>query len=332
MAAYREVSWKRNIRKIPEGLRLKIGEIQESSLVVVCIKPIKLADIEQGMYDHIGINVKKGRVSFVESILPPADMGPFSAKNAEGWEVKRTDLPMIKKNIHLGDRPIYGDWSNGSFSLWSERDVYQREFHEPRDYMIHVDLIKEADEKSPIYVFKFQIGVVLDKSSSDFDEDLLFCLNVLQENVGNCDVESSQKTRDDFISTIVVDWEIFPPGSLENFISKFKSRLGKLSGDQERIVTERVKEFSKLKPEAYIQGKGGFNYYIGAKISDNLVVFENIRYGNALYVLYESWESVSKRSRTDLIRGTDADFERIPHVDGWEEQLRAAVRKKRSKR
>lgn len=87
-----------------------------------------------------------------------------------------------------------------------------------------------------------------------------------------------------------------------------------------------------MNPKSYIVGKGGFSRYIGAKLGDELVVFENIRYGNALYVLYESWETVSKRSRLDLIQGTDADFERIPHVDGWAEQLRAAVRKKRTKR
>ena len=55
-----------------------------------------------------------------------------------------------------------------------------------------------------------------------------------------------------------------------------------------------------------------------------------MRYGNALYVLYENWGDVSQRSRIDLLKGTSADYERIPHVDGWVEQFRKAIRRSRS--
>jgi len=61
-------------------------------------------------------------------------------------------------------------------------------------------------------------------------------------------------------------------------------------------------------------------------------VFENVRYGNALYVLYENWEDVSQRSRIDLLKGTSADYERIPHMDGWEQQFREAVARRPSRR
>ena len=61
-------------------------------------------------------------------------------------------------------------------------------------------------------------------------------------------------------------------------------------------------------------------------------MFENVRYGNALYVLYENWEDVSQRSRIDLLKGTSADYERIPHMDGWEQQFREAVARRPSRR
>jgi hypothetical protein len=91
-----------------------------------------------------------------------------------------------------------------------------------------------------------------------------------------------------------------------------------------------VEEFRRLSPERFILGKGGFNRYIGAVLPHDIVVFENLRYGNALYVLYENWEEVSQRSRVDLIKGTSADYERIPHVDGWVVQFRKAVRRGQS--
>jgi hypothetical protein len=66
-----------------------------------------------------------------------------------------------------------------------------------------------------------------------------------------------------------------------------------------------------LKPEKYIRGVGSFDGYIGAQFAEDLVVFENWRYGNALYILYESWEEISKRSRVDLLGDHDAHFDRI---------------------
>ena len=51
---------------------------------------------------------------------------------------------------------------------------------------------------------------------------------------------------------------------------------------------------------------------------DDFVVFENIRYGNAIYVMFEGWESLSRKSRIDLLKGSREGFERIEHRDGWE--------------
>ena len=64
------------------------------------------------------------------------------------------------------------------------------------------------------------------------------------------------------------------------------------------IVAARLKLFAKLPVEKLIKGTNSFSSYIGALYADDLVVFENMNYGNALYVLYDDWQDVSKRSRT----------------------------------
>jgi hypothetical protein len=330
MAKYRKLTWQRNMRRIPASVAAKLQQIPDGvGIVPVCTKRIPATGLEGGDFGHLQMKLEGEQPSFPATLLPSADVGPYSHKNCNGWEVKRLDLPMVPKTIYLGDRPIYGDWSNGSFPLWQERMVYQVNEYGPTDYSIKIDLLQSSEGG---FVFKFGLDCVLDRSDPDFDEELLFCLNVLQENTGSCDIDRSDKTREEFVATTFVDWEIFPPGSLDRFLAKAKSGLGRANEEANRVIEERVAEFRRLSPERYILGKGGFNRYIGAVLPNDVVVFENIRYGNALYVLYENWEDVSQRSRIHLLKGTSADYERIPHVEGWGQRFREAVKRRPSRR
>ena len=72
-----------------------------------------------------------------------------------------------------------------------------------------------------------------------------------------------------------------------------------------------------------------FVRYFGAKYADDFVVFENLRYGNALYVMFERWQELSQRSRIDLLKGDHEGFERIEHREGWEDRLEAMVERYR---
>lgn len=64
----------------------------------------------------------------------------------------------------------------------------------------------------------------------------------------------------------------------------------------------------------------GSSAYFGAQFADDVVVFENINFGNAAYVLYEGWKEMSKLSRTELLRDENS-FDRIVHSKGWEKRL-----------
>ena len=59
---------------------------------------------------------------------------------------------------------------------------------------------------------------------------------------------------------------------------------------------------------------------------DDFVVFENLQYGNAIYVMYENWQAISQRSRVELLAGDPDSFERIVHRSGWIEQLTGRVK------
>ena len=178
---------------------------------------------------------------------------------------------MISKTVYLGERPIYGDWSNGSFSLWQQRMVYPIDEYGPPDYSVEIDLLQSFEDS---LVFKFVLDCVLDRGDADFDEDLLFCLNILQENTGSCDIDRSDKKHGRSMSR--QHWStgrFFSPGSIERFLAKAKSGLPKSDSKAGRVVEERVAEFRRLSPEGFILGKGGFNRYIGAVLPHDIVVF-----------------------------------------------------------
>lgn len=316
--------WKKNIRQIPNAVRVKVAN-GSGPLIVGTIKKISADVIGQGLYDHLSIRLGADGIEFESPVIPPPDVGRYSQRNVEGWEFPRKDLPKITKSFYM-EAPNYGDWSNGSHTVVHDRLVYQKEFREPRDIAISIEFLSVSEGVSKIYLMKFAVECVLDRDDPDFEDDLLFCLNLLQENVGAVDVYPSGTTREDFIKTLTLDWEIFPPGSVEEIVSRLSKKMRRMKAGTASVLRDRIETFSKLKPRAYIQGTGGFNTYVGAQFADDLVVFENVRYGNALYVLYDDWESVSRRSRIDLIRGTDADFDRIVHGPVWKEQLDAIIR------
>jgi hypothetical protein len=316
--------WKKNIRQLPNAVRVKVAN-GTGPLIAATTKRIPADVIGQGLYDHLSIRLGVDGIEFESPVIPPSDVGRYSQRNVEGWEFPRKDLPKITKSFYM-EAPDFGDWSRGSHTVVHDRLVYQKEFQEPRDIAVSIELLNASEGANPIYLMKFAVEFVLDRHDSDFEGDLLFCLNLLQENVGVVDVYPSGTTREDFIKTLTLDWEIFPPGSVEEIVSRLSKKMRSTKAGADAILRDRIEAFSKLKPKAYIQGTAGFNSYVGAQFADDLVVFENVRYGNALYILYDDWEAVSRRSRIDLIRGTDADFDRIIHGPVWKEQLGVIIR------
>lgn len=101
------------------------------------------------------------------------------------------------------------------------------------------------------------------------------------------------------------------------------------SPEAQQRFEERYDLLEDLRPVAFVNGTGGFSRYFGAKFADDLVVLENTDYGNAVYVMFEEWETLSQRSRTELLAGGTNGFVRIIHKPGWETTLRELVARRR---
>ncbi|WJI81265.1 MULTISPECIES: hypothetical protein [unclassified Mesorhizobium] len=225
------------------------------------------------------------------------------------------------------DTPNWGDWSKGYYTHTRTRDVFQRDFIPPKEVELSISLLETTSDGH--FALKFAIDQTLSRQATDFDNDLLYNLNLLQENVGAIDVFQSRATLAEYMQTVHIDWEILPPCAADQVIKRMLQGKRAVSESVQKVMEQRLRVLSRFKPEAYIAGTNEFLRYFGAKYGNNLVAFENLNYGNAIYVMYEDWERLSKRSRVDLLKGDREGFDRIEHRDGWEHKLGALLKRKK---
>lgn len=327
----REVKWKRNFLRVPNDLKEAVANFKGDLFVVAQTKKIPVQDIASGVYAHIGLKFENGVVVTADPpVVPRAKSGKWSDRNRNGWERKRRDLPMITKT-YSWETPNFGDASTyGTHVHYQDREVYQAEYYEARQYPVVAEVLQQPGAAN-VALVKFSVGTILSRKAPTLDYDFLLCVNLLQENAGVAGVFSSTATREEYIGTIALDWEIFPPGTTDAIITAVLKGK-KVSEKMRGVIEARVRLFNSLKPTAIIRGHGGFSTYIGAQFADDLVVFENVNYGNALYVLYDNWMEVSKRSRIDLIKGTSEKFDRFVHTDGWEDRFEEHMKNEKAKR
>ena len=316
---------------MPEDVLAKVNSLAGDDFKVACVKKVPAGDIAAGKYAHIGLVMKDDRLTFPAEQLPRPSNGRYSRINAQGEELVLKDEPMIPKTYSF-ESPNWGNWDYGSHTVEWDRMVYRREWFAPKELTLEMEVLGEEMKAEKTYVVRFGVSEVLNKKGlrfrrrAELSNDLFFDLNLLQENVGAADVYASTATRDDYLKTVYVAWEILPLGERDATIARILSGFKSPSDEVRRRIVERYDLLTKLKPDAVISGTSGFRRYFGAKFSDSLVVFENLEYGNAIYAMFEDWESLSKSSRIELLKGSKAGFERIVHSKGWKRRLKDLVR------
>jgi hypothetical protein len=315
---------KKNYRKIPQSLTLKIRDFGERDFVIACVRRISLERLQRGDFVHLGLSFGDGQPVFEPSVLPPARRGRFSRANLNGRVIVRRDLPKVLKSFSF-EVPNFGDWSKGSHTVTQTREVYQRDFIPPFESEIKIDLLRSPDSNRTEYVFKFAVDEVLNSAQPDCDERIFANINLLQENVGSIDAFSSDATLQEYLATMQVDWELLPVGTREGIVMRLLTGVRRNREQIARTIEERRNLLAKLNPIGWVIGSSGFRRYFGAQFRDDLVVFENIDYGNAAYVMFGNWATLSRLSRTELLR-SENNFIRILHRSGWEKKLSEVIR------
>ena len=128
-----------------------------------------------------------------------------------------------------------------------------------------------------------------------------------------------------YLETLHVEWDILPPGSVDEVLTRlFRGRVP--SAEERDTVKERYEFFTSLNPQKLVYGNSGFQRYFGAMVRPDLVVFENVKYGNAIYIMFGSWGELSKKSRVELLSGRCGNgFERVVHTSSWKERVKSLV-------
>jgi len=318
---------KKNVRSIPQAVRNRLQRIGNVPIVAGCARKYSASEIRNGELAHLGIQLRDDGLHFPDRIFPPTNQGKYSLRNIEGWEEPRHDLP-LETHHHPVETPNWGDSYNGTHTVWLPHKVRPKDFHPPRE----LELVLHCTNIAPgqdTYVIAARVDEVLAQDAHDFDDRLLENLNILQENLGACGAEPADTSVIEYARTLHLSWDILPPGSRNEALQRLF--LGRRPTQQQQdTAASRYDFFESLNPRQIIVGTSGFRRYFGALLEDSLVVFENIQYGNAIYVMYDNWQELSQRSRIDLLSGRIGDqFDRVIHLDGWETQVRLLVEARR---
>jgi len=318
---------KKNVRKIPKAVLSKLQRVTEPDIVAGCARKFAASEIREGVLAHLGIELTDAGLRYPERIVPPSDQGKYSLRNVEGWEEPRYDLP-LETGHHAAETPNWGDSYYGTHTVWLTHKVRPKDFHPPRE----LELVLHCSNPDPgqdSYVLAARVDEVLSRSAPDFEDRLLEDLNILQENMGACGAEPAGTSIEDYSRTLHLAWDILPPGSRDEALQRlFHGR--RPTRQQQDTAASRYDFFESLTPRQIIIGTSGFRRYFGALLEDDLVVFENIQYGNAVYLMYENWQELSQRSRIELLSGRLGDrFDRVIHREGWQTEVRLLVEARR---
>jgi len=314
---------KKNIRKVPTTIQARLKSLRGQDIVAGCSRTYTAEVLHAGILKHLDVALTETGLELPAPKVPPAGSGKFSYRNVFGYEVVRKDLP---KETHYNtvETPNYGDSYYGTHTVDLPYEKYPRDFYGPQMSTIKISSPETGPGKDR-YTLVFEVERVLNSQRKGFEADLLEALNLLQENVGHCGVQKSGATFGDYVSTMSVSWEVLPPGTREEAVARiFRNRQP--TSEEKGRVEERYDFLMSLTPQKLVYGMSGIQRYFGALLDENLVVFENIEYGNAIYIMFDDWKDLSKRTRTELLSGRfGKNFERIPHASGWKGKTKAVI-------
>jgi len=155
-------------------------------------------------------------------------------------------------------------------------------------------------------------------------------INMMLELFGSCEIVLENLAELSPAAERRVNWAMLPPGEhpWDHIVSHVEKVFSKKSPTVASAVLLRQEIIRSFEPTSIYRGLAGFSDYIAYTFpSQQIVVLESVFYGNALYVLGDNWEAVSRLTKSEIINGGLA-LERIIHSKGWVANLASALRAK----
>ncbi|MCO7614158.1 hypothetical protein NJH83_28365 [Pseudomonas chlororaphis] len=251
-----------------------------------------------------------------DSILA-SDIGKVSNFNTSGKEVKRKDLPLIKKSI-----PQYRTWKD-----WHGRehdgiqhrtmDVYPIDFISPPSEKLSLEDINGA-----IYIATRRIDLSSDPASA------MHLANLMLEYFSEFEIFDLSKHKILDVVARQLQWEVLPQGKYpwnktSDIVTPY---LTKLSQSEKGVIEHRMREISKYEPDFLATGRGGYSgYFVYGFTSKKLHFLESIHLNNATYVFGDNWEHLSSLTKEEIING-EHEHLRVIHDKKWTGKIRQMLR------
>ena len=257
-------NWKKSFRTLPVHLRARLAGIESENIKVLAGRFITEQEVATGLFESLGLTSATLQIGNSWEVVPPSNVGTRSKRNTEGWVQVRKDLPKITKYFYH-DIQNYGDASRYGWSTVAiPREVYERDEYPP--YLFHIEVSVKERRRDGDFGVMFAVDEVFLRSAPNFSEDLLFAINLLQENTGVSGLTAAENP--DFVFSSELNWELFPPGDLDAVAAALSTGCRAIP---EESVRERLQLFEQFRPTEYLRGLGGNDHYIGAKYADDRV-------------------------------------------------------------
>ncbi len=308
-------------RKVPEFILRKISNSKKHQFVVAAVNCFPITEIINGKFKKFGISYSDNKLVIAEKFVPRISSGRYSKENKLGKIVVRKDLPMITKSFSM-EVPNYGDWNKGSHEIEWNRKVYRKDKIEPKNLSISPEIVKERENEA---VIGFKIDKTLKTSDKNFQEDLLFYLNLIQENFETCNVFPIGEFLKERQVYKKLNWEVLPFGwwADKKQVQSLKEKLG----SNVRLFIERIKYIESLNPLERYEGQsylGNRLYYVF--VFEKCVLAECPMFGNAIYILGEDkmsiWQDIFAKTKKEVL---EIGVKRVLHRGDWKKRLKIAL-------
>lgn len=250
-----------------------------------------------------------------ERILPAADFGPATERNADGYMVIHRDQPM-----ETAYRQREWTWKEfrGRYDYQEKSKIVEIPYSRyPRThippYAVHLEVLQNGIGEGLIVAGPFM------KEEVQY-ERAMNTVNMLVEIFGDCIVFNKDLFAWKKAPLRQLNWELLPPG--KNPWESAKSALDKIilraeTGNQP-VIRARFDAVGKYEPEFIAVGRAGFNgYVIFGFPSRGFCILESQAVNNATYVLKnETFETVSALSKAEILHA-NAHLARLIHRKGW---------------
>lgn len=266
---------------------------------------------------QIGVPVISEEASIVnliepgDVILPSAEFGPVSSRNAYGYKYPDKTQPKEERYVTTNWVQPFGNSYASAVACDIYKPCYPQIEVPPTE--IELTLVEKEDKQYVAAVLTPEIRA----------DHLVEVVNLFLEIYGKCYIFSDEIEINESTRRRKCNWEILPPGEKPSV--HLTNMLRQQGEETDTFDIDRLKTLDCYNVEQIVEGINGFSGYF-AYVFSNCCVLESAIYGNATYVIpKENWESFSQKTKKELL-DESVVIEKVVHTAHWKGRIRRIIR------